>query len=135
MSSSFLSPHHHTYTDTPIQRARSLRKNLTPAEKKLWWFLRQKQLASFRFRRQVPMGTYILDFVCHAVKLVVEADGGQHNEPEHITYDQKRTAWLEKQGYHVLRFWNNEILSCRKENSWAVFESILATCLSRSKEK
>lgn len=125
--------HDAPYTNTLRERARSLRKNLTLAEKKLWFILRRKQLACFRFRRQVPMGPYILDFVCHSVKVVVEADGGQHDEPQQKAYDQKRTQWLEKQGYQVLRFWNNEILSHRNsENENAVFDLILKTCLSRA---
>ena len=131
-------PHHHyTYTTMHRERVRSLRKNLTLAEKKLWFILRKKQLAAFRFRRQVPIGNYIVDFACHSVKVIVEADGGQHDEPEQRAYDKRRTQWLEKQGYQVLRFWNNEILSGRKvgervDSLEAVLEIILKSCLSRA---
>jgi very-short-patch-repair endonuclease len=112
------------------ERSRFLRKNLTVAEKVLWAILRKKQLASFRFRRQVPMGPYILDFVCHSVKVIIEADGGQHNQELQRVYDQKRTQWLEQQGYQVLRFWNNEILS-KQHNQQGVLEHILKICLTR----
>jgi very-short-patch-repair endonuclease len=134
MQPSHPSPHHHAYTNIHRERARSLRKNLTDAERKLWFILRRKQLSSFRFRRQVPMGPYILDFVCHSVKVVIEADGGQHDESQQSAYDQKRTQWLEKQGYHVLRFWSNEIVSRGNSgNEQAVFETILKICLSRTR--
>jgi len=82
------------------QRARKLRKEATDAERVLWSRLR---------RRQQPMGQYIVDFVCFEKRLVVEVDGSQHNEQQR--YDAFRTDWLESQGYRVLRYWNNEVLS------------------------
>jgi len=91
-----------------ISRARELRKRSTNAEKKLWSYLRLRQIAGHKFRRQQPIGKYIADFACLEKKLVVEVDGGQHSEP--IAYDEDRTMWLESQGYRVLRFWNNEVL-------------------------
>ena len=90
------------------ERARALRQNLTDAEKKLWSILRRDTLGH-SFRRQHPIGKYIVDFVCLDRKLIIEADGGQHNE-EQAAYDAARTAWLEERGYKVLRFWNNDIL-------------------------
>ncbi|MBI4669218.1 MAG: endonuclease domain-containing protein [Elusimicrobia bacterium] len=88
--------------------ARNLRKNLTDAEQKLWRFLRLRQMEGWKFRRQQPIGQYIVDFVCNEKKLIIEIDGGQHTERQN--YDQKRTEWLESQGFKVLRFWNNQVL-------------------------
>ena len=88
-------------------RARELRRNMTDAERALWRRLRMRQLAGQRFRRQQPIGDYIVDFACPAARLVVEVDGGQHAEEER---DAARTRWLESRGYRVLRFWNNEVL-------------------------
>ncbi len=93
-----------------IQRARSLRKNLTIAEKKLWYEIRNNRLSGLRFRRQVPFGSYIVDFACFEPKIIIELDGSQHANEAAVIYDQKRTTYLESLGYHVLRFWNHEIL-------------------------
>jgi 5-methyltetrahydrofolate--homocysteine methyltransferase len=91
------------------QRARELRKEMTPAEKKLWQVLRGNQLDGLYFRRQHAVGTYILDFVCIQERLVVEVDGGSHLEQEE--YDQERTRWLgEEKGYRVVRFTNADVL-------------------------
>ena len=86
--------------------ARSLRENSTECERQLWSMLRRKQMAALRFRRQQPIGPYVVDFLCPAMKLVVELDGGQHSENEAVVYDGVRTQWLEARGYRVLRFWN-----------------------------
>ena len=99
--------------------ARHLRKNLSDAESRLWWRLRQKQLGGFRFRRQVPLGPYVADFVCLSAKLVVEVDGGQH--AERVEHDESRSAWLVANGFRVLRFWNNDVLG----NTEGVLETIL----------
>jgi very-short-patch-repair endonuclease len=90
-----------------LDRARSLRRDMTEAEMKLWAFLRE--IDGFKFRRQAPIGLYIVDFVCHAAALIIEADGGQHD----LESDREvpRTEFLEREGYRVLRFWNNEVLS------------------------
>lgn len=85
-----------------------MRKNSTDAELKLWKHLRNRLTYGEKFRRQQPIGKYIVDFVCAERKLVVEVDGGQHSE--NVAYDFERTAWLESEGYRVLRFWNNEVL-------------------------
>ena len=84
-----------------------LRQNMTPAECKLWHHLRRKNIEGLRFRRQYPFGAYIVDFVCLPARLIVEVDGGQHSWME--TQDGRRTAWLEGQGFRVIRFWNNEV--------------------------
>lgn len=78
-------------------------------EKALWMKLRNKQLEGVKFRRQQPIGPYIVDFVNFERKLVIEIDGGQHNEEEIREGDEERTTWLKKRGYRVLRFWNNEV--------------------------
>jgi len=90
------------------QRARKLRKNMTDAERTLWRALRHRQIKGYKFRRQQPIGPYIVDFICCGMKIIIEVDGGQH--AENAAKDQKRTAWLEEKGYRVLRFWNNEVL-------------------------
>jgi very-short-patch-repair endonuclease len=88
--------------------SRSLRKNPTDAEKKLWAHLRRKQIGGRRFRRQHPLGRYIVDFVCLEAKLIVEINGGQHAESVHD--DAQRTQWLQRQRFRVARFWNIEVL-------------------------
>jgi very-short-patch-repair endonuclease len=102
----------------PSQRARALRVSMTDAERRLWACLRGRRLVGYKFRRQHPLGRYILDFACIEHRLAIEADGGQHSES---AADERRTAWLERQGWRVLRFWNNEILA----NSEGVQEMIL----------
>jgi very-short-patch-repair endonuclease len=105
--------------------ARRLRKNPTDAESRLWLHLLQKQLGGFRFRRQVPLGPYVTDFVCQSEKLVVEIDGGQHADK--IEHDERRSVWLAENGYRVLRFWNNDVLA----NTEGVLETILRTLEQR----
>ena len=90
--------------------ARELRQKQTDAERALWFRLRNKQLECVKFRRQQPVGPYIVDFVNLEEKLVIEIDGGQHNEQEIRKHDEDRTSWLEERGYRVLRFWNNDVL-------------------------
>jgi len=94
----------------PAQRARALRQRSTDAEKKLWRYLRAKQLDGVKFRRQEPIGKYIVDFVCFSHRLVIELDGGQHAQPRERLSDQQRDAWLREQGFKVLRFWNDDVL-------------------------
>ena len=89
-------------------RARELRKTSTDAERVLWSQLREKQLGGKRFRRQRPIGKYIVDFVCLENHLIVELDGGQHQESN--AYDTARTFELNSLGFSVIRFWNNEVL-------------------------
>ena len=89
-------------------RARELRKFSTEAEARLWAALRSRRLGGVKFRRQFPLGPFIVDFASTRHRLVIEADGGQHADSE---ADQARTRWLEARGWRVLRFWNNDILS------------------------
>ena len=106
-------------------RARVMRSEPTEAERKLWWHLRHRlTLHDSHFRRQVYLGRYIVDFVSHGLKLIVEVDGGQHAEQERR--DAVRTRFLESEGYRVLRFWNNEVLG----NVDGVLEMIQSACLA-----
>ena len=90
-----------------INKARSLRSRQTDTESLLWTRLRARRLSGFKFRRQVPINDYVVDFVCIEVWLVVEVDGGQHGD--RIECDAERSAVLAKSGFRVLRFWNNEV--------------------------
>ncbi len=93
----------------PNLRARELRRNMTEAEQKLWWLLRRKQLAGFRFRRQATLGPYIADFFCAKAKLVVELDGAPHTSDSQISHDDRRTRWMTANGLRVVRFTNREV--------------------------
>ena len=99
--------------------AKDLRRNMTDAERRLWSKLRNRQLDGAYFRRQQPIGRYIVDFVCFERSVVVELDGGQHNAAPSV--DQARDAWLATQGLRVLRFWNPEVM----QNLEGVLETIL----------
>jgi very-short-patch-repair endonuclease len=94
---------------TIMRRAGELRKELTPAEQRLWAYLRGDKLNGVNFRRQHALGKYIVDFCSVKAKLIIELDGNQHLEQE--AYDAERTVFLESKGYRVLRFWNNEVLN------------------------
>ena len=89
-------------------KARQLRKNMTEAELALWRHLRLRQLIGCKFRRQQPIGNYIVDFVCFEKQLIIEIDGGQHSQQS--AYDCERDEWLQKEGFRVIRFWNNQVL-------------------------
>ncbi len=89
--------------------AKVLRKNFTDTERLLWKYLRAKQMEGCKFRRQEPIGSYIVDFVCQEKRIVIEVDGGQHSTEKER--DNERDKWFEGKGYKVLRFWNNEVLS------------------------
>ncbi|MBS3906015.1 MAG: endonuclease domain-containing protein [Syntrophaceae bacterium] len=89
-------------------RPRQLRKNMTDTERVLWRHLRLRQIDGYKFRRQQPIGKYIVDFVCFEKKLIIEVDGGHH--ADQLGYDAKRSAWLEKEGFRILRFWDNQVL-------------------------
>jgi very-short-patch-repair endonuclease len=93
-------------------RARKLRKRQTDAEKIVWHEIRDRTIADSKFRRQHVIGPYIVDFVCMGHGLIVELDGGQHAEQR--VYDANRTSFLESKGYHVVRFWNNDVLQDRE---------------------
>jgi adenine-specific DNA-methyltransferase len=98
-----------------------LRREGTEAERALWDRLRNRGLCGAKFRRQVPLGPFVVDFVCFDAGLVVEVDGGQHAADR--TRDLERTAWLEAEGYRVVRFWNNEV----HENIDGVLQTIAAS--------
>ena len=100
-------------------RARVMRANPTPAERRLWTMLRDRRMPAVKFRRQHVIAPYIVDFACLERGLIIEADGGQHSES---TSDQRRDAYLRSKGFRVLRFWNNDVL----ENASGVFEMIYA---------
>jgi len=98
-------------TPSPAFRERvgeALRRNQTEAERRLWYHLRAHRFMGLKFKRQKPMGRYVVDFVCVEHRLIIELDGGQHTEQ--MAYDQHRDAWLLSQGYTVLRFWNNDVM-------------------------
>ena len=88
--------------------ARKLRRNSTDAERKLWHYLRNRNLAGFKFRRQHPLPPYIVDLVCLESRVIVELDGGQHIEQ--MAKDERRTILLESSGFRVIRFWNDDVL-------------------------
>jgi len=101
-------------------RARSLRRGSTEAETQLWRFIRNRQLSGWKFRRQVPIDRFVVDFLCREAKLIIELDGSQHAEK--TDGDLARTDLLERYGYRVIRYWNSDVLS-RTED---VLEDILA---------
>ena len=94
--------------DNKINLARNLRKNLTPQERTLWKLLRNSNLKNYKFRRQHPIGNYIVDFVCIERFLIIELDGGQHNQENDKIYDEERTKYLNSRGFKVIRYWNND---------------------------
>jgi very-short-patch-repair endonuclease len=96
---------------TSIRRAaaKRLRANATPQERTLWRALRELPMEGTHFRRQAPVGPYVVDFLCPTAHLIIELDGGHHNEDETAKRDRERQLWLEHEGYRVVRFWNSEI--------------------------
>ena len=95
------------------ERARQLRKSDTAAEQRLWEHLRGRRLSGLKFVRQLPIGPYIADFACRTAYLIVEVDGATHSSDEELAYDQARTAYLEREGWKVLRVWNAEVFTNR----------------------
>ena len=114
--------HSKNYEYSTFINAKQLRKkeNTTEAEKLLWYYIKNKQLNNCKFRRQVPIGNFVVDFLCIEKKLIIELDGGQHNEDNNIKYDNTRTECLRGLGYNVVRFWNNEVF----QNMENVLETI-----------
>ena len=104
------------------ERSRYLRKNMTMAEKKLWVHLRDKKFNHIKFRRQVILGKYIVDFISFDPKVIIEVDGSQHSDQ--VIYDDARTRYLSSLGYKVLRYWNNDVLS----NTEIVLNDIWNNC-------
>jgi very-short-patch-repair endonuclease len=112
---------HTVESGVSVQRARELRAEKTRAEAHLWAALRNRALGGWKWRRQVPRGPFILDFFCPEARLVVEVDGGQHAEA--AEYDARRTAFLEREGLRVLRFWNRDVLSNRSGVCFTILDS------------
>ena len=112
--------------DSLLERAKSLRTQQTDAELRLWYYLRAHRFMGMKFKRQKPIGCYIVDFICFNPRLIVEIDGGQHTEQ--VAYDRKRDAYLQNESFTVLRFWNNQIL----RETDAVLESIRQATISLS---
>ena len=104
-----------------LDRARALRRTDTAAEQRLWESLRSRRLAGLKFVRQLAVGPYFADFACRAGKLIVEVDGATHSSHTELAHDQARTAYLETQGFRVLRIWNTEVFTNRD----GVLETIL----------
>ena len=102
-----------------ITRARSLRRDMTKAERVMWRLLRES-FPDAHFRHQVPIRHYFADFASHQFKLVIEIDGGQHNDQ----VDAKRTLVIEQEGYRVIRFWNNDVLGSR-DGVWSMIDAAL----------
>ncbi len=92
-----------------IDSAKKLRKTQTPREEKLWYLLRNRRFKEYKFRRQYPIGNYIVDFICLSKKIIVELDGSGHLQSK--SYDQQRDVFIRSRGYKIIRFWNNELES------------------------
>ena len=101
--------------------AKALRQQMTEAEQKLWYHLRAHRLDEQKFRRQQPIGRYVVDFVHFGAKLIVEADGSQHLDS---TRDEVRDSWLQSQGFRIMRFWNNDILQNTESVLTAIFDAV-----------
>ena len=106
------------------ERARQLRNEMTDSERKLWREPSKRQLGGNRFRRQHPLGSYIIDFVCLSRRFIVEVDGGQHAEPAQQAHDARRTEWLEAQGYRVLRVSNAEVFDNRDGVAETIYQEL-----------
>ncbi|HEV2626342.1 MAG TPA: endonuclease domain-containing protein [Xanthobacteraceae bacterium] len=109
-------------------RAKSLRHNMMESERRLWYWLRAHRFNSIAFRRQTPIGPYIVDFVSHELRLVIEIDGGQHDGR---ASDARRDEWLKSKSYRVLRFWNSEVLKNRDGVLARIADAISASPPSR----
>ena len=108
-----------------------MRSEMTDAELKLWNELRAARLMGLKFRRQLPVGSYIVDFACSSARVIVELDGSQHADDAIVSRDSNRTKFLESQGWHVLRFWNHDVLNDLDN----VCQHIWIVCDGRSQEK
>lgn len=105
-----------------MEKSKQLRKQMTPEELRLWYLFRGRRFFGYKFRRQMPIGTYIVDFACFKAKLIVELDGGQHQNEE--AYDLRRTAFLNANGWEVLRFWNNEFRANEEEVMMVILQRL-----------
>ena len=97
-----------------LERARRLRREMSDEERVLWMLLRDRRFADFKFRRQVPLGDFVVDFVCFGSKLILELDGSQHAAPEQAKFDAERTQYLEAAGFRVARIWCGDLFKDRE---------------------
>ncbi|MDA8170936.1 MAG: endonuclease domain-containing protein [Nitrospiraceae bacterium] len=116
-----------------LQACRDLRRNSTDAENLLWRLLRGRQLNGAKFRRQHPIGHFILDFYCDELKLAIELDGGGHAEEKQKLYDEQRTRALEGEGIKVLRFWNNDVLTRTEAILETIWDSLTPALSQRAR--
>ncbi|MEM5516736.1 endonuclease domain-containing protein [Henriciella sp. AS95] len=114
--------------DSKTKHARHLRKTLTAAETRLWARLRRQQIEGFRFRRQHPIGPFIVDFACIEAKLIVEVDGATHSTEDEQASDRRRSTWLCREGWQIVRTWNSEVY----DNIDGVLEAIRIALLDQS---
>jgi len=115
-------------TRETVEKARQLRRRLTPPEARLWFALKGEKLEGVKFRRQHPIGPYVLDFYCAAARLAVEVDGQGHDHPDQIAVDDRRARWLEEQGVEVMRIVAEDV----RVNLDGVLDAILATVKQRT---
>jgi very-short-patch-repair endonuclease len=115
----------------PNHLARANRRRMTDAEMRLWYRLRPMRALGLAFRRQSPLGRYIVDFECRRAKLCVEIDGAQHGMTSMMQVDAERTKWLVSQGYEVLRFWNHDVL----KHTDVIVDQIMDTAKRRLAER
>lgn len=101
-------------SDRTLERAKRLRRDMSDEERVLWALLRDRRFADFKFRRQAPLGEYVVDFVCFGAKIVLELDGAQHANPEQTAFDMRRTAYLEAAGFRVARIWCGDLFKDRE---------------------
>ena len=118
--------HKHQYTNNTLNNAKKLRSEMTIFERKLWYHLRAKRFMNTKFKRQVPIGPYIVDFVCKDKKIIIELDGSGHLETSQKEHDTIRDNYLKNQGYEIIRFFNNDI----ENNLESVLEVIRQKILS-----
>ena len=111
--------------ETPRDRGRRLRADSTDEERKLWKHLRAKRFAGFKFRRQHRLGAYFADFCCIEQHLIIELDGNQHAEQQEGQRDAVRTAYLNEQGYRVLRFWNEQVNIKMEDVLQAIYAALI----------
>jgi very-short-patch-repair endonuclease len=108
---------------------KTLRQTMTPQEQWLWRLLRNRHFSDYKFRRQHPVGPFIVDFACLRPKVIIELDGGQHSE--RTRYDESRTLWLERRGWRVLRFWNNEFMQNTDDVLTLILDTLAAVSVSQ----
>ncbi len=115
-----MNKHTHNYTKTALNNSKQLRKNMTLFEQKLWYYLRAKRFYNLKFKRQAPIGSYIVDFICKEKMYIIELDGSGHLEKEQCQHDKIRDEYLKNLGYKIIRIYNNDI----NNNIDAVLETI-----------